>query len=643
MIIDTYGVNVKFIVDPVSLRNVDRSLNNIQRRANGLMMGGTGVGAGASSGSAGRRGGLINPSLGGLSTSGGAIGLNLGVAGLNPVTAAIAAAGIAMYKTSQQSANMQKSLIAVGKVTPLTTEQLERMKDNLIAASTTTVSADPRNLLAYAEAAGTMGFTVRENLENVAVTMGKLELATKLSGFEATQVIGRIMSLTGEANENFDRFGSTIVELGNKMRTTDPRILSLSRLVAQGVVDYKVATKDVLGLSAAYSELGTRPENARTQLQRSFQAITTAATDPSSDAMAALQKVTGLAKSEIRDMYNTDQIELILKMGEGVNKLSEANQEFVSSKGSKGYVTDMVEIFKMLGMNDVAMRATLTTMGARSDLFRKSLNLARAEWQANQALDKESQAALQSLNVKATQLKNTFKQLADEIVGQDSLVWLGQITDGISGIIKQVTAAIAKFKEWYAEIDLVPDFVKKIGNYSDRFSAYTKQKKLDLLKNSKEITPRMQDEIDTLERELQSQKKQNALFKETTTPSTATSGYAEMGEEAANAMIKKLGGGTNPISTTPQNLTGNALEDQGSYYANLYNKPATSPVITNSGNVNVNVKVEAGANVDGDGMTKAVERGVVTGLKKMNSREPSGWLDFNMDQGKSMAAMTGGA
>lgn len=668
MIIDTYTVAVNFRVNQQSLRNVDRALRNIQNKARNIGIAlnprtGGGVGGGVGGGGGGNnRHSSLGTRLGGIGTAGFNPQIGIVTGALNGYALAAAGVGVAAYKTVKQSAIMEQALIAVAKVTDLSDKELEKLKGTALELASTTVGAGPERLLAYAEAAGTMGFKTRQELEKVMETMGRLEMATPLAGFDAAQTISRILQLSGAGNEDFDRFGSTMVQLANERRTTEKQILDTARYVAQGTVQYDVAADQVLGLAAAFSELATRPENARTNTQRALEAVTVAASDAESAQASTIRKLTGLSQEEIGAAYTKDKVKLVLLMAKGINRVNEENQLFVKSKGMEGKQYDMEDIYKSIKMNDNAIKATLNTVGAKYDIFIEDLKIASKEFATNTALIKESDKASSALIVKVGQLGSRFKELADVIIGRDVLSVLGTMTDMLNYNLKQVIDIISAFKQWYAEMDAVPDFMKDIANwnaqrvlnnkaesgeYSDEY-IQNEQRKLDRITGKleakrtaetvaerKEIIVDMESTADRHRKALNTTMRGIIPLVGPVLPQAPTEivGPVEVEPVTASDWSAYAGYPHIPAAMIDE-INGTAPRGSAT------NSPPTAPIITNSGNTTVHVNVNGTGPVNTDDVRAGARQGVIDANK---SKGISGGFRGQTEMFNTLKQALGGA
>ena len=176
---------------------------------------------------------------------------------------AIVAAGIAtalkeVYEyfadCAQASMDFESAMTGVAKTTDLTDDELAAMSD-AIKEMSTEIPATTDEIAAIAEAAGQLGIH-KESLLDFTEIMAMLGTATNMTADEAATSLSRLANITGMSQENFDRLGATIVDLGNNLATTEKEIVDMSLRIAGAGAQVNMTEAEIMAFSGALSSVG---------------------------------------------------------------------------------------------------------------------------------------------------------------------------------------------------------------------------------------------------------------------------------------------------------------------------------------------------------------------------------------------------
>lgn len=183
--------------------------------------------------------------------------------------------GGALAVSAKASIDFESSLAGVAKTTGLAGSAFAQAGSPLAAFGDALRSLSMRipvnvnDLASIAEMGGQLGIQV-PNLIEFTEVMAALGVSTNLGAEEAATGLARFTNIMGTSQDQFGRLGSVIVDLGNKLATTESEILHFGLRLAPIGKTVGMTEEEVLGLSAAMTNLGIPAERGGTALQRLF-------------------------------------------------------------------------------------------------------------------------------------------------------------------------------------------------------------------------------------------------------------------------------------------------------------------------------------------------------------------------------------
>lgn len=179
-----------------------------------------------------------------------------------------------------------------------TEEQFESLKNAAIEFSRThPVSAD--TILEIEAIGGQLGIVVDE-LEEFAHVVSNLDIATNMDAEDIALDLGKMRNIFSELNWNTEKFGDSLVRLGNNTPALESDIMNISMRFAGMSAILSVLPDEVLAIATAASATGQKADAAGGSLQRTFGRIEGAVSGVS-DAMRNLDDLT---EEEIGDFEN---------------------------------------------------------------------------------------------------------------------------------------------------------------------------------------------------------------------------------------------------------------------------------------------------------------------------------------------------
>lgn len=340
------------------------------------------------------------------------------------ITTPILGLGVAATKTA---IDIESAFAGVKKTVDGTPEQLQEVKKELDDMSKS-IPLARTELYGIAEAAGQLGIK-RENISEFTEVMAKLGVTTNMSSDEAATSLARFANIVQMDMSNVDRLGSTIVDLGNNLATTEAETTAMGLRLAGAGKQIGLAESEILSFAGALSSVGIDAEAGGSAFSRVMLDMHTSVLGNTKD-LGKFAKISGVSAKEFGQIWRKDASEGLLMFIEGLGKLSN------EGKNTAGILDD-------LGLGEIRVRDALLRASGAGDLFRQSLELGNTAWQENNALNKEAatrfgttasqiQLAKNNLGIIGEQFGNVIMPHVNEFLEKIKGVttWLQNMNDG---------------------------------------------------------------------------------------------------------------------------------------------------------------------------------------------------------------------
>lgn len=168
-----------------------------------------------------------------------------------PITGALSIA-------TKEAIEFESAFTGVTKTVNASDEQLDELKQGIkdlakeIPSTTTEISA-------VAESAGQLGIQT-ENILDFSKAMIDLGNSTNLTSENAASQLAKFANIMQMSQKDFDRLGSSIVDLGNNFATTEADIVNMAMRLAGAGKQVGLSEGEVLGLATALSSVGIEAE-----------------------------------------------------------------------------------------------------------------------------------------------------------------------------------------------------------------------------------------------------------------------------------------------------------------------------------------------------------------------------------------------
>ena len=375
---------------------------------------------------------------------------------------AIVAAGIAtalkeVYEyfadCAQASMDFESAMTGVAKTTDLTDDELSTMSD-AIKEMSTEIPATTEELAAIAESAGQLGIH-KESLLDFTEIMAMLGTSTNMTADEAATSLSRLANITGMSQEDFDRLGATIVDLGNNLATTEKEIVDMSMRIAGAGAQVGMTEAEIMSFSGALSSVGIEAEAGGSAFSTLISNMSLAV-QQGGDGLEQFADVAGMSASEFAAAFEEDAAGAIIQFIQGLGNMESEGRSAIA-------------VLDDMGLSDIRMRDALLRAAGASDVFTNALQIGSNAWDENTALVNEASKRYATTQSQLTMMQNAYKNL--KVAIGDAYTPALQKAYSVG---TQVLNAVSQFiKQNPALVNAITAFVGVLGLVVAALAAYT--------------------------------------------------------------------------------------------------------------------------------------------------------------------------
>jgi len=375
---------------------------------------------------------------------------------------AIVAAGIAtalkevygyFADCAQASMDFESAMTGVAKTTDLTDDELSAMSD-AIKEMSTEIPATTEELAAIAESAGQLGIH-KESLLDFTEIMAMLGTSTNMTADEAATSLSRLANITGMSQEDFDRLGATIVDLGNNLATTEKEIVDMSLRIAGAGAQVNMTEAEIMAFSGALSSVGIEAEAGGSAFSTLISNMSLAV-QQGGDGLEQFADVAGMSASEFAAAFEDDAAGAIIQFIQGLGNMESEGRSAIA-------------VLDDMGLSDIRMRDALLRAAGASDVFTNALQIGSNAWDENTALVNEASKRYATTQSQLTMMQNAYKNL--KVAIGDAYTPALQKAYSVG---TQVLNAVSQFiKQNPALVNAITAFVGVLGLVVAALAAYT--------------------------------------------------------------------------------------------------------------------------------------------------------------------------
>jgi TP901 family phage tail tape measure protein len=370
--------------------------------------------------------------MGQVGSTTGALSAKMATFGTNMtkyVTLPILALGALSIKAA---VDFETAFAGVRKTVDATEEEFAALEKGIRDMSKE-LPASAVEIAGVAEAAGQLGIAT-ENILSFTRVMIDLGETTNMSAEEAATALARLANITQMPQENFDRLGSTIVELGNNLATTEGEIVEMGLRLAGAGHQVGMTEPQILSLAGALSSVGIEAQAGGTAFSRVMVNMQLAV-EKGGQGLKDFASVAGMSADQFKTAFQQDAAGALIAFIEGLGKAEEQGLTAI------GVLDDM-------GISEVRVRDALLRAAGAGDLFNESIKLGTEAWEENTALTDEANKRYETTAARMEVLRNRLVDVGID-VGETLLPvvvkvaeFVGKIADAFAALPGPVQNAI---------------------------------------------------------------------------------------------------------------------------------------------------------------------------------------------------------
>jgi TP901 family phage tail tape measure protein len=309
----------------------------------------------------------------------------------------------------------------VTKTVDGTPAQMDELESSLRGLAKT-LPATHEEIAGVAEAAGQLGVK-REDVVGFTKTMVDLGETTNLSADEAATAIAQISNVMGtmerDGSKGVERFGATLVALGNAGASTEAEIVAMAKRIAGAAKLVGASESDVLALANAMASVGIEAELGGGVISRVMQRMY-GDVQSGGEGLENLAKVAGVSSKDFATAFETDPVRAVDSIVKGLSR--------VKDEGG-----NVIDTMSDLGIKGTEETGVILRLAGAGDLLSDSLKLGDSAWQSNSALAEEAAKRYETTESKVKVAWNNIKDAAID-AGAVLLPLIAGVAESVAGL-----------------------------------------------------------------------------------------------------------------------------------------------------------------------------------------------------------------
>ncbi len=345
------------------------------------------------------------------------------------VTAPLMGAGILAAKSA---IDFESAFAGVRKTVDATEEEFAALEKG-IRDMAMELPSSANEIAGVAEAAGQLGIA-NDNILGFTRTMIDLGEATNLSADQAATQLARLANITQMPQDQFNRLGSSIVEVGNNLATTEAEIVDMAMGLAGVGKQIGLSEAQIIGMAGALSSVGVEAQAGGSAFSRVLSQMQLAAVK-GGEELQNFAAVAGMSAEEFARKFKEDAAGALISFIQGLGN--------VQAQGGSA-----IKVLSDMGIEEIRLRDALLRTAGAGDLLAEAVSLSTQAWEENQSLSKETQQRYATMASQLKIMRNHITELAMEF---------GEV---LAPYIKRASDKIKEITAWFRQLD--PEMKKNV-------------------------------------------------------------------------------------------------------------------------------------------------------------------------------------
>lgn len=293
------------------------------------------------------------------------------------------------------------------------------------------IPASAKEIAGVAETAGQLGIQTESVLE-FSRTMIDMGQATNMSSEEAATAMARLANITQMSQKDFDKLGSTIVDLGNHFATMESEITAMGLRLSGIGNQIGMSEADIMGLSTAMSALGVEVEAGGTAMTQGLKKMQNAVAG-NTEELQLFAQTANMSAEEFAEAFSNDPITALEAYVTGLQEASENGE-------------NLNDILADVGITGIREADTFLRLAGNSELLGEAVSTANNAWAENVALTEEVEKRYETFESKLSILKNQIVDIGIEM-GGPLMDALSTVLDAMQPVLEVIGDLATKFSD----------------------------------------------------------------------------------------------------------------------------------------------------------------------------------------------------